>query len=666
MKTLLGALIFLSVFAVYLSTMTPSLTDDDSGELAAVGAVLGTAHSPGYPLYCMVSKLFAETFPFANYAYRVNLVSAFFIALAALVVFLFSGFIVKDAAVSAAVAMMFAFSKSVWSMANVTEVYGVAAFFLSVMLLVMFAGAGARVLPLYLASFVFGLGLLAHYTIGFSVFGLLLWAVFNKKELVLKRPAALLSAFLWAAAGFSAVMYIYIRAKAAPVVSWEEPDTLERFWQVVARFRYGTAALAQGGMPPLDPATIWRKTVFFVKMLSENFTVFGFLLFLFGVFVALKDKRTGWPVLLMLLALGPGFLLAANVGMDPGSAELLKRFFFLSVIVSLALIANGLGKIPEKAARVSLFIPVYLLFFNFGQMNHRNEYAFNDYAKNILRTLPEGSLLFCDRADEMEFCLGYYMFAENRRADTVIVDCNAGITRSIYGPGYYRIWGKPRLAIRKKVESEIIRKTERPVYYATFYPDMIDIPRYPEGLIFRAKPGGSSKFPWWETYALRKPQEKSMSARTKSLIISNYYIMSEYALGLGDAKKAEDFIAGLRAYDETKRWMPTVAYMFHKRGMLKEAKRYYEEADASGLEVPLIYTNLGVILESEGKSEEALAAYERSASLDPENPQVFFNIAVLYWRKGEWDRVIDNLEKVIALDPGNARARGYLEQARQK
>ena len=67
-------------FLVYVRTLCPTVYVGDSGELISAAYTLGIAHPPGYPLYCLLGKLFTFL-PFGNIAYRVNLLSAFFASL---------------------------------------------------------------------------------------------------------------------------------------------------------------------------------------------------------------------------------------------------------------------------------------------------------------------------------------------------------------------------------------------------------------------------------------------------------------------------------------------------------------------------------------------------------------------------------------------------------
>src|SRR4030042_3686637 len=69
--------VFAVSFVVYNVTLAPGLTyaSLDGTELATVPHQLGLLHSPGYPFYTWVGKLFT-CLPVGDVAYRMNLLSA--------------------------------------------------------------------------------------------------------------------------------------------------------------------------------------------------------------------------------------------------------------------------------------------------------------------------------------------------------------------------------------------------------------------------------------------------------------------------------------------------------------------------------------------------------------------------------------------------------------
>lgn len=545
MKNILACIIFILSFGIYLYTMVPAITGDDSGELAGVGATLGTAHPPGYPLYSIASKCVVTLVPWGNFAYRVNLVSAIFIAAACMVIFLICtqiGSLINAAAAS----MTFAVLAPVWDMANVTEVYGLSAFIVCLIALFIVKKPSHR--NFAAIAFLSGMAFSAHYTSGLLAAGLTWWAIYNfRNDIVIKKFGTLI---LFVILGLSPIFFLYVRANTGPLFGWEDPKTLERFWQVVARLRYGSISLAQGGAPLLTPDIIARKLSFFIGSINEHFTLPGLLIIIVGAWQALKNKSKGWPLVLCMLGSGPGFLIMANAGLGENSRALLTRFFFLPFIFTAIFMAYGLKRMPVVLSSFALCIPVFLFFTNAHSLNHRHEYIFYDYAKNMLRTLPPNTFLFSDRADEMEFALAYMHLAERRRPDIDFVDCNAGITRSIYGDDYYRIWGKPRLAIREQTEKSIIEKAQRPVYYASFDLTIVPIKRIPEGLLFKAKPANTQTvFPFYEVYSMRIPDyDKYIGNRDRNLLLSYFYINGKYYLDNHNYSQAENYFRGFKIY----------------------------------------------------------------------------------------------------------------------
>src|SRR5919106_2347477 len=90
---LLGGAVAIFIGILYLGTLAPTVlpysTPDtlDSPMLQAEVSVLGVGHPTGYPAYLMLTHLFTYL-PFGDQAYRVNLASALYAALAVFVVYL--------------------------------------------------------------------------------------------------------------------------------------------------------------------------------------------------------------------------------------------------------------------------------------------------------------------------------------------------------------------------------------------------------------------------------------------------------------------------------------------------------------------------------------------------------------------------------------------------
>jgi len=124
--------VFAVALGVYLTTLAPTVTFVDSGELIAAASSLGVAHPPGFPLYTLVAHV-ATWLPFGSVAQRVHLVSAVSAAAAAAMLTLVAFELLRRqsrepapwtiAVAALSAGALFAFSRSLWAYATVAEVY---------------------------------------------------------------------------------------------------------------------------------------------------------------------------------------------------------------------------------------------------------------------------------------------------------------------------------------------------------------------------------------------------------------------------------------------------------------------------------------------------------------------------------------------------------------
>jgi tetratricopeptide (TPR) repeat protein len=181
-----AALVFVVTLGVYIATLAPNVTLEDSGELITAATKFGVGHPPGYPLWTMAGFGLTHLLPFGNLAWKMNLLDALIGAFSNAVLTLLAAHSGRwllqrwtepeeQAAVQPYVfyaAMMaglvIGFSDVMWSQAVISAVHGTLnALFINAVLLTFYLWMiePAKTHRLILAVFVFSLGLTNHHTL---------------------------------------------------------------------------------------------------------------------------------------------------------------------------------------------------------------------------------------------------------------------------------------------------------------------------------------------------------------------------------------------------------------------------------------------------------------------------------------------------------------------
>jgi len=174
-------------FAVYFYTMAPTVTLEDSGELAVGGDFMGVPHPPGYPIWTFLVWFFSKVFiwvPFRgqpNPAWGITLGSVFFGSLSTGIMAMLicrsgSDILVQSKlimenlnkktedmicwAAGVVSGLLLAFSPVMWSQCVIVEVYSLNALFMVlIFLLVYWWTCRPSNKLLYVTAYLFGLGL---------------------------------------------------------------------------------------------------------------------------------------------------------------------------------------------------------------------------------------------------------------------------------------------------------------------------------------------------------------------------------------------------------------------------------------------------------------------------------------------------------------------------
>lgn len=452
--------------SVYLLTLAPSVTFFDSGEFIAAVSSLGSAHSPGYPLYINYAKPFTWL-PFGSIAFRVNFATALSAALACLGVYILTTrllseeagtpnegmqlFLRKAAALAASLA--FAFSPRLWLQSNHDKPYPLLAFLAALVFWLLlrwrteYRLGNERPGYVYLAAFLCGLGMGAHQTMVLLLPSIAFMILHTDWRLITRVREQVLAATSFML-GFTVYLHQPVRATRDPLMNWGDVDTLSRFLWHFLRKGY-----------PME--RVDRDLPLLLKQLAafniiHEFTAAGLFLLLVGA-VAYRRQCTAF-----IIAFGIAVLvfLAFIVGYQntPEETIFLTEEFFTplyllsAVFVGLGLfaLADSLFELLSRRLRNPLFpapsdlraepggrptaerlaglslagmllflmiaLPALQCAANYRPNNQRENYLAYDYAQNTFRSLPQGAALFT-WGDSGAFPLWYLQGVERMRED---------------------------------------------------------------------------------------------------------------------------------------------------------------------------------------------------------------------------------------------------------
>ena len=370
-------LIFSATFFIYLFTLCPTFYWRDSAEFVDAAFALGVAHPAGFPTYLPAANLMTYL-PFGPIAFKINMLSAFMGAGAAVALFFLTKRLIltlggdqKGRALffSSATALAFAFSFSLWESSVSAEVYagmGVVSALLLLWALVWSETADLRFL--LAGSFLLGLAAGLHGTAAFFVPALVAFVVLNYRGRL--KPADLVMIVFFFFVGFSVYIYLPLRSAAGPLIDWGNPRTLEGFLVQILD-KKDTAyhfAVSRGGF-------LSKVGQFFYVMFHE-LTPLWPVAALYGFYLVL---RKNWRLFILLILFGAVhiafFIWYWSVGtiyipfyvpvMAAGGAGL----FFLSERLS------RIRSLKVNSTRIVIAVTAALvcfnLLFNFGNSTSR-------------------------------------------------------------------------------------------------------------------------------------------------------------------------------------------------------------------------------------------------------------------------------------------------------
>jgi tetratricopeptide (TPR) repeat protein len=547
---LFGALaVSAGLFAVYAAGACRTIYVGDSGELTAAVGILGIPHPTGYPLYVLLGHLWTKLVPIGSIAYRMSLFSA---ACGGIACGLLCWTARREGWSWCAAlfsALLLAFSPSFWAEANVQRVYPLNALF------VVAATAAAlewhrsrRPAALRLAVGLCALGATNHTYLGIYGIALGLFVLLRDPSL-LRRPreiAALLGVGLL---GLLPYAYLPLRSAQNPRLDWGNPETLQGLLDVVLRRGFWERAWIE------KPADLLVIVWDYLAGLGLESAGVGLALAVAGLLVGL---RTGWPVLLPLLAMAGNFGAMALHG-SRSDLFIWHRYYIPSYALAALLAGLGCQALVSRLRGSARLLPLaapFLLFVTGWKDCDRSRYRIaEDFARRVLDSLPPGAHLSATD-DNILFVLIYLHLVEKARPDVNLI---------LQGVG-----GADLPALRFDPQTD-------PLYF-THHPNW-SLPQLrivPVGPIFRVCRTGDPPPPavLGEPYLDGELDPQVPKDYLTQNLIGHFHFM------LGQTHEEQgDWILARRQYDLAERASPDNDVLFYNLGLIYGRNGLFEEAE---------------------------------------------------------------------------------------
>lgn len=576
-------------FAVYMATLAPSVTFFDSGEFLTASASLGSAHSPGYPLFLMYAKAFTWL-PLGNVAFRINMATAFSSSLACLGVYLlvsslltgrrltdndaFSNFAIKASALASAVA--FSVTPRLWLQSNHDKPYPLLAFMTAVIFILLFkwreqyAAGIEKPSYVYACTFLAGMAMAIHQSVVLLLPAWILLIVMMDWRM-LTRGKELILATAFALFGFSVHLYLPIRALSNPLLNWGDPKNATQFvWHFLRKgypeeLHIRTFSLLIDQMKAFNVpreftwvgvflvllalVSLWRQRQRHI-VVAYLVSVVTFLLYIVGYLNTMKET-----IFLTEEFFTPLYLLTAvMVGIG--------LFNLLAFAVNNASLPESYGfKVYLMVAILLFTLPVTLCAVNYYENDQHNNYIAFDYGTNTLRSLPQNAVMFT-WGDSGAFPLWYLQGVERMREDLdlphtphIVFDWYLDSMPRIFKDSNLRKFDiqsvPPESSLRIAITDLI---DQRPVFidfstrYSVNFSDYVPVQR---GIIYRVRkisePGGLPDISVWENYNNRGILEKisflDLDTGKAILIYANSYLEAgEFLLGIGRIEQGKQML----------------------------------------------------------------------------------------------------------------------------
>lgn len=695
---------------VYLRTLAPTIAAWDAGDFATAAYTFGIAHPPGYPLYTLLGFLFTHLVPLGDVGFRMNLLSAVCATAAVGLTAALAATICEDMWAGAVAGWLLAFSNAWWSQAVVAEVYALnGVFFAAIWLLLLRWRTYGVARSLFVAAFVFGLGLAHHLSIGMSAPAILILLVWSWRSAPIKWSWVPACAALLLI-GPLLYFVILFRAHHDPAYNFGNPDGWPRFlYHVRAQTYYFRLVDIK--------SSIWLRRFLGVGHVVIDELGWAGTAAAAAGFLLLVRRNLVFAVCALAIVIAYAAYTAAYRIPD-------IRVYYLPVIIILSVCASVLvaalrarlragGTRPVLAGGIVVLAAVIPL--SLGVRNwEANDYHHSRLTRQWVEALHRTATLDGTRPAKL-FMLGdtdlfvgsYIHLVEKQFPRLMLYDQAGNLFEDFYhvlgkngGRSIHTIQDGERWAL----ESQVALTSKIPVYFDP-HPgyDLPGVKFVQQGLLFRAlpieqaDPDSAVDFwryvPDWSHYT--RPQDVDPEDRH---VLANYHILrglfamtrrhnraeaeshwntaeafagdesdvyqnlSRFFIAIGESTRA---LAACRKVlelvpDEGDSYSNLADVELEMRDTTAAVTQYEKALAISGFLSSTQYLTLANIYKQQGDAERAVMFYRYALGVQPSNPLGWATLASAYVRLGDLPRAEYSNRKALQFDPGFAAAHGNL------
>ena len=458
LRTVLTWAIAGGVFLIYLATGAPGAWWGDGQELACAAWTLGIPHPTGYPLYMLTSHVVMKTLGWLDPGRALTIYSALLLAASfGLLIPLFRRILNQDPAPAgsrpvcecdlvdllpaAGVALLIAFSRTLWEHATFAEVYPFT-FFLGVLILLAAwtrtddrVGTGRAAL----LGLSVGLAALNHYSFlalgPLAFFCLLRWMLQPGRTNRTDRQSwtMFLAALICFGAMLLGYLYLPLRAQTNPPLNWGDPSTLERLRWVLSGGQF-----AQLRVDPTAETVLmglvrwiywWGSQWLPQKMLSSPLGLaLGLALLAYATWGLIILARQRWDLgygLLMALAATAGFSMLYQIPDIDAYFLIALPAAAIGWIVATQTAIEWLRRKEASFMRGPLFrtLPALLalaaLLINYRAVDKSWDDGPTQWGKAVMDSLPKDALVITG-GDTDIYSLWYQQMVLGQRPDVTV------------------------------------------------------------------------------------------------------------------------------------------------------------------------------------------------------------------------------------------------------